>query len=1029
MRIGGREVTFTRLATGEPRAQELNPRGPRASLEPGIQGLAQGLGAAAVTAQQVEEDRLARARYGALERWSATQGEFQRRYDELAQQAPADGEGFEATVAQEWERAQGAFFNSLDPRLRDEFQVRAQETRQTFLTAANGLARQAAAGFALDKLGERVESAKTRVYAGEISFEQAEAELLPFLAAAPISPADRTKVAREMLRGVSMATVLGQLKAAGRSAQVIPFSQDANAWADTVIAQIESGNNPATPDSSAGAAGVMQVMPGTGGDIARELGDTAFPHDGTDEEKRAYLRNEEVSRRYGRHYWNAMLQRYDGDVELALVAYNAGPGRADEYRAAGRDPSVLPEETQGYLDKAFRAAGVKNPQLAFTMTGLMEHLKFEDRLELETLIETQNDALVAEAEAERQKAAQAATDAMVETVRAMGRSVLLGDLSGADAQADVEAQLAAIPELTETERANNLAKFRAEIQGAEKMAMRLRRVFADPDVSEFVQLYLETGDNDQIAYSDLVAAAVEEASALSQDATRAKQEAAAAEEQRVEIAKQMLIDGASLDDARGLWPEGRPPADTRLALERLYEDRNAEMLATADAIEAANRGDPLTKDQSIALGRVFDDVVKAMREGEVEVEGQRVGREEYFSARVIPLWQQTGELPANVKSQFQAMISSPDWRDREFALRMGDQMLAANSRRFGAEMGEDIERDVLLYRTVSRALPGDETRAMMSAVLDPNVARTQREQAKAAQETDTYTEMTPEAVARIYDSTFAFLPGVARQEFVNGGHSIAALSKWQSLYTHFYSRMGDESKAAELATDMLSRTFGPSQGQGLVPYPIEGRVKPVGGSLGWIDAQAREDLAAAGVTVPEDAQLMFVAEPTAGDRAAKGLPVAYSILVKRRDGGLWEIADGLPLWEPDQGRAAEAFAAKRQELFGTQAVSDDMAAQAVRREEQMREVEAGQVPEDLRKELFDLRIEATPREAKRYLEGLRSLREAPGTTSLRESWLGEGLSDSSFMRWLRRNRPQAQRPYRGLNPVAPRFREETDAVR
>jgi hypothetical protein len=48
-----------------------------------------------------------------------------------------------------------------------------------------------------------------------------------------------------------------------------------------------------------------------------------------------------------------MIDRYDGDVEAALIAYNAGAGNADKFVAAGRDYDVLPQtmQTQPYVDK------------------------------------------------------------------------------------------------------------------------------------------------------------------------------------------------------------------------------------------------------------------------------------------------------------------------------------------------------------------------------------------------------------------------------------------------------------------------------------------------------------------------------------------------------------------------------------------------------------------------------------------------------------------------------------------------------
>ena len=78
--------------------------------------------------------------------------------------------------------------------------------------------------------------------------------------------------------------------------------------------------------SSAGARGLAQLMPGT----ARELG--VDPDDP--------FANLEGGARYLRE----QLDRFDGDVEKALAAYNAGPGRV---MAANGIPAI--RETQNYV--------------------------------------------------------------------------------------------------------------------------------------------------------------------------------------------------------------------------------------------------------------------------------------------------------------------------------------------------------------------------------------------------------------------------------------------------------------------------------------------------------------------------------------------------------------------------------------------------------------------------------------------------------------------------------------------------------
>ena len=78
--------------------------------------------------------------------------------------------------------------------------------------------------------------------------------------------------------------------------------------------------------SPVGARGLAQLMPGT----ARELG--VDPRDPF-----ANLEG-------GARYLRAQLDRFDGDLEKALAAYNAGPGRVER---AGGIPRI--RETQQYV--------------------------------------------------------------------------------------------------------------------------------------------------------------------------------------------------------------------------------------------------------------------------------------------------------------------------------------------------------------------------------------------------------------------------------------------------------------------------------------------------------------------------------------------------------------------------------------------------------------------------------------------------------------------------------------------------------
>jgi soluble lytic murein transglycosylase len=109
--------------------------------------------------------------------------------------------------------------------------------------------------------------------------------------------------------------------------------------------------------SRAGAVGLMQVMPPTGAQLARAHGPDPFIE--------AALTRPEVNLHLGAAFFVDMSARFDGDLPLVLSAYNAGPTRANRWRAypEASDPLRFTEripfdETRGYVKNVRRNLGL-----------------------------------------------------------------------------------------------------------------------------------------------------------------------------------------------------------------------------------------------------------------------------------------------------------------------------------------------------------------------------------------------------------------------------------------------------------------------------------------------------------------------------------------------------------------------------------------------------------------------------------------------------------------------------------------------
>lgn len=133
-----------------------------------------------------------------------------------------------------------------------------------------------------------------------------------------IKPVEAKNIADQVLRGAAIPNFEATLAVAGEP------------LINAVIAAESGGNQAAV--SPKGAIGVMQLMPGTAQEVAKELG---VPYD---EEK--LKGDKSYNQAMGTKYLRNMLARYGGNQTLAVAAYNAGPGAVDSWIAKFGDPNT-----------------------------------------------------------------------------------------------------------------------------------------------------------------------------------------------------------------------------------------------------------------------------------------------------------------------------------------------------------------------------------------------------------------------------------------------------------------------------------------------------------------------------------------------------------------------------------------------------------------------------------------------------------------------------------------------------------------
>jgi soluble lytic murein transglycosylase len=138
-------------------------------------------------------------------------------------------------------------------------------------------------------------------------------------------------------------------------------------------------NFQSTAVSSAGARGLMQLMPATAQQLAREAG---LKHS-----SERLTSDPEYNVRLGSAYLQELVERYDGSYIMAIAAYNAGPGRVAGWLKEVGDPrtesmdavdwiELIPiYETRNYVQRVLENAQIYRTRLQLPPVRMSDDLK------------------------------------------------------------------------------------------------------------------------------------------------------------------------------------------------------------------------------------------------------------------------------------------------------------------------------------------------------------------------------------------------------------------------------------------------------------------------------------------------------------------------------------------------------------------------------------------------------------------------------------------------------------------------------
>ena len=278
------------------------------------------------------------------------------------------------------------------------------------------------------------------------------------------------------------------------------------------------------------------------------------------------------------------------------------------------------------------------------------------------------------------------------------------------------------------------------------------------------------------------------------------------------------------------------------------------------------------------------------------------GNQDYFTSAILPLVNQTGDIPTDVIGTLTGMVRANNATQALFALDALRQLRDVDARAFNGRVPEALAKDVDFYAARRDLYPQDEMLRMI------NGGYTQEERQRRTvleKEAQSYLAEKKDGVPTLHTlvkDVVGEFGGWFSSPALSG---IPAFAKeldmdYQTAFVDAFVKTGDTEKANTLAVETLKRSWSVTAVGGanvLMKYPPE-RVgyKAVGGTYDWITRQVRDEL-----KLGDDETFQLISDDQTKQefqqfQLGADAPPSYMIVVKNADGQLRLRMgdDGLP---------------------------------------------------------------------------------------------------------------------------------------